>query len=113
MTTLNNYFNKDRELENEIFKYKTPTLIAVLTECNGGSYLMDLIVVRIEKEYSKKINIVRIDFETHKELLNRWGITGAPAFLIVDQGEVIEIIKDALSRKNLDKIIRKLYQRQT
>ena len=70
---------------------------------------MNLIVEKIEKEYHKEINIVRIDFELHKELLNRWGIDGAPAFLFANNGKIIEVIKETLSKRNLEKIIREMY----
>ena len=109
MAALNKYIDKEKDLENEISNYKKPTLIAVLAEWSGGSHLMDLIVKKIEEEYHKEINIIRIDFELHKELLNRWGIDGAPAFLFTNKGEIIEVIKETLSKKKLEKIIREMY----
>jgi thioredoxin-like negative regulator of GroEL len=112
MTDLNNYINKDTDMESKIFNYINPTLIEVRAEWSGGSHLMDLIVIKIEQEYHQEINIVRIDFEAHKESLNSLGIDGAPAFLFINKGEIIEIIKETLSRKSLEKIIRKLYQKQ-
>ncbi len=113
MTDLNNNINKDKKLKSKIFNYNIPTLIEVRAEWSGGSHLMDLIVNKIEQEYHQEINIVRIDFEAHKELLNHLGIDGAPAFLFIDKGEIIEVIKETLSKRNLEKIIRKLYQKQS
>ncbi len=48
---------------------------------------------------------MRIDFEIHKELLKHFGIDKAPAFLIINKGRVVEIIKETLSKRSLEKIV--------
>lgn len=113
MASIENNFNNDKVPENEILKYNIPTLIEVRAEWSGGSHLMDLIVNKIEKEYHQEINIVRIDYEAHKELLNNLGIDKVPAFLFINNGEIVEVVKETLSRRNLERIIGRLYHKQS
>ena len=69
---------------------------------------MDLIVNKIEEEYKEQIKVIRIDLEVHKELLSQFGIESAPAFLLISKGQIIEVIKETLSKKSLEQIIRNL-----
>jgi len=69
---------------------------------------MDLIVNKIEEEFQEQIKVIRIDLEVHKELLSQFGIENAPAFLLISKGQIIEIIKETLSRKSLEQIVRNL-----
>lgn len=93
---------------NEIFNLELPSLVEVSSKWNGGSHLMDLIVNKIEEEYREKLNIIRIDLETHIELFSHLGISKAPAFLIINKGNIIEIIKETVSKKSLEKILNKV-----
>ncbi|MCW9096944.1 MAG: thioredoxin family protein, partial [Ignavibacteriaceae bacterium] len=88
-----------------------PILVEVRAEWSGGSHLMDLIINKIEEEFRHQIKVVRIDFEVHKELLSQFGIENAPALLLISKGQIIEVIKETLSRKSLEQIVRNLINR--
>ena len=66
---------------------------------------MDLIVNRVEEQFSDLIRVVRIDFETHKEFLLQFGVKSAPAVLFISKGQVVEVINEILSQKNLEGLI--------
>jgi thioredoxin-like negative regulator of GroEL len=108
MTEVINYINNIKNQINGIFNREVPTLVEVRSNWSGGSHLMDLITNKIELEYSTVLNIVRIDFDAHKELFNHIGIERAPAFLLINNGNIIEIIKETVSKKSLEKIISNL-----
>ncbi|MEJ2615665.1 MAG: thioredoxin family protein [Ignavibacteriaceae bacterium] len=108
MTEVIDYINNIRNQASEILKKEIPTLVEVRSNWSGGSHLMDLITNKIELEYSTVLNIVRIDFDAHKELFNCIGIERAPAFLFIKNGNIIEIIKECVSKKSLEKIISNL-----
>ncbi|MFZ0453820.1 MAG: thioredoxin domain-containing protein [Ignavibacteriaceae bacterium] len=108
MTEVINYICNIKNSVGEIFNRELPTLVEVRSKWSGGSHLMDLIISKIELEYSSVLNIVRIDFEAHKELFNYIGIERAPAFLIINNGNIIDIIKETVSKRSLEKIISNL-----
>jgi len=108
MTEVINYICNIKNETSEIFNRELPTLVEIRSEWSGGSHLMDLITSKIELEYYALLNIVRIDFEANKELFNYIGIEKAPAFLIINEGNIIDIIKETVSKKNLEKIINNL-----
>jgi thioredoxin-like negative regulator of GroEL len=111
MDDLINYKKNEKRLMTEISTNYYPILVEVRAEWSGGSHLMDLIINKIEEEFKHQIKVVRIDLEVHKELLSPFGIENAPALLLISKGQVIEVIKETLSRKSLEQIIRNLINR--
>ena len=105
MTDVISYIYNVKNPSSKIFNREIPTLVEINSKWNGGSHLMDIIINKIEQEYREEINIVRIDFETHKELFDYLGINRAPAFLFINNGNIVEIIKETVSKKNLEKIL--------
>ena len=108
MKDIINYKKNEKRLLNGISTNSKPSLVEVRAEWSGGSHLMDLIVNKIEEEYKEHIKVIRIDLEVHKELLSQFGIESAPAFLLISKGQIIEVIKETLSRKSLEQTIRNL-----
>lgn len=99
---------KNKSLPEDILSSTRPTLIEVQAEWSGESHLMDFILENIEGLFKERINVKRIDFEDHKEFLNRLGIECPPAFLFIKNGQVIEIVNEVLPKKNLIKKIHEL-----
>ena len=93
---------------NEVSINCKPTLVEVQAQWSGGSHLMDLIITKIEEDFHNQINVIRIDLEIHKEFLCQFGIESAPALLIINNGQIIKVIKETLPRINLEKIVRNL-----
>jgi thioredoxin-like negative regulator of GroEL len=104
-TEVINYIYKHRDAVNEIFNRDIPALVEIRSKWSGGSHLMDLIIYKIEQEYCDEINIVRIELESNKELFDCLEIDRAPALLLINKGQIIEIIKETVSKKNLEKIL--------
>lgn len=107
MKDLINNENENRLLDVISTKNK-PSLVEVRANWSGDSHIMDLIINKIEEEFQKQIKVIRIDFEINKELLIQFGVESAPAILLIRNGQVVEVIKETLSRKNLKKIVREL-----
>lgn len=81
------------------------TLVEVRAKWSGGSHLMDLIVNKLEEQFQTQLRVVRLDFETHRELLIHFGVESAPAILFINKGQVVEVINETLSQKNLESLI--------
>jgi thioredoxin 1 len=108
MEDLINYKKNEKRLLAEISTNRKPALVVVQACWSGGSHLMDLIVNKIEEEFQEQIKVIRIDLDVHKELLSQFGIESVPAILLISKGQIIEIIKETLSRKSLEQIVRNL-----
>lgn len=108
MKDLINYKKNEKRLLAEISTNCKLALVVVQACWSGGSHLMDLIVNKIEEEFQEQIKVIRIDLDVHKELLSQFGIESVPAIIIINKGQIIEIIKETLSRKNLEQIVRNL-----
>jgi len=108
MEDLINYKINKKKLLAEISTNCKPALVVVQACWSGGSHLMDLIVNKIEEEFQEQIKVLRIDLDVHKELLSQFGIESVPAILLISKGQIIEIIKETLSRKSLEQIVRNL-----
>lgn len=91
----------------DILNIIKPTLIEVQAEWSGESHLMDFILEEIEEQFLEKINVIRIDFDDHKEWLNQLGIKRPPAFLLIKNGQVMEIVNEILPKKY---IVKKIYE---
>lgn len=113
MEDLINYKINKKKLLAEISTNCKPALVVVQASWSGGSHLMDLIVDKVEEEFHDQIKIIRIDLEVHKELLSQFGIENSPAFLLISKGQIVEIIKETLSRKSIEKIVRNLIFRDS
>jgi thioredoxin 1 len=96
---------KDNQKMAEISNNQKLTLVEVRANWSGGSHLMDLIVNRIEKQFDSKIRVVKIDFETHREFLFQFGVESAPAIFLLRNGQVVEVINETLSQKNLEALV--------
>ena len=89
-------------------------LVEVRAKWSGGSHLMDLIVNKLEEQFQTQLRVVRLDFETYRELLIHFGVEGAPAILFINKGQVVEVINETLSQKNLENLIHShIYQSKT
>jgi len=108
MEDLINYKKNEKRLLAEISANCKPALVVVQACWSGGSHLMDLIVNKIEEEFQDQIKVIRIDLDVHKEFLSQFGIESVPAFLLISNGQIIEIVKETLSRKSLEQIVRNL-----
>lgn len=108
MQDLINYKKNEKRLLAEISTNCKPALVVVQACWSGGSHLMDLIVNKIEGEFQDQIKVIRIDLDVYKELLSQFGIESVPAFLLISKGQIVEIIKETLSRKSLEQIVRNL-----
>ncbi|MDX1700090.1 MAG: thioredoxin family protein [Melioribacteraceae bacterium] len=98
----------DRSFLHKDFQNQTLALVEVRADWSGCSHLMDLMVNKIEEQFNGQIKVVRINFDTNQRLLGEFGVENAPAILFIKNGQVIEIIKNTLSQKDLENIVNNL-----
>ena len=108
MKNIINNSAEEKKLFNEISANCKPAIVLVEAEWSGGSHIMSLILNKIEEKFKNQINVIRINFEIHKELLRSFGIETVPALLLISKGQIVEVIKETLSQKTLEQVIKNL-----
>jgi thioredoxin 1 len=60
-----------------------------------------------EQEYAGKLRVVKVEHDKAKELVERYGVYGLPAFMVVKGGEPIDASKreGALTKKILQEYL--------
>lgn len=99
---------KEKKLIDKIAINCKPAIVLVKAEWSGASHIMDMILNKIEEEFSHKIKIIRIDLESHKDLLRSFGVESVPAILLINKGQIVEVLKETLSQKTLQNVIQNL-----
>jgi len=99
---------KEKKLIDKISINCKPAVVLVKAEWSGASHIMDMILNKIEEEFRNKIKIIRIDLDNHKDLLYSFGIESVPALLLINKGQIVEVIKKTLSQKTLQQVIQNL-----
>ena len=103
--------SEEKTLLNKISVNCKPAIVLVETEWSGESHIMNLILNKIEEKFRNQISVIRINLEIHKELLSSFGIDSVPALLLIRKGQLVEVIKETLSQKTLEKVIHNLIYR--
>jgi thioredoxin 1 len=93
---------------NELLVNKKPVLLEVRDEKFCCSPLITPVISKIENEFDNCFKIVRIEYETHKESLQKLKIENIPSILLLKEGKVIKQINGTISRRNLQSLVMEL-----
>ena len=91
---------------------KKPVLLEVRNDKCKCSHLITPVFSKIENEFDNSIKIVRIDYETHKEFLQKFNVESFPTILLLKNGKVMKQINGTISRKNLKSLVMELLSNQ-
>jgi len=62
----------------------------------------------LENEFNNSIKVVRIDYESHKEFLQKFKVESLPTILLLKSGKVMKQINGTISRRNLKSLVMEL-----
>jgi len=108
MKEIINHSAKEKKLVKAISVNCKPAVVFVKAEWSGASHIMDMILNKIEEKFQNQVKIIRIELDTHKELLHSFGIENVPALILINKGQIVEVIKETMSQKALQLIIQNL-----
>jgi thioredoxin 1 len=91
---------------------KKPVLLEVRDNKSCCTPLITPVISKIENEFDNSIKIVRIDFESHKEFLQKFNVENVPTILLLKGGEVVKQIDGTISRGNLKSLVMELLNHQ-
>jgi len=91
---------------------KKPVLLEVRDDKSCCSQLIAPVISRIENEFDNSVKIVRIDYESHKEFLQKLNVESFPTVLLLKNGNVMKQINGTISRGNIKSLVMELLNHQ-
>jgi thioredoxin 1 len=85
-----------------------PVLLEVRDDKSCCSQLIAPVISLIENEFDNSFKVVRVDYESHKEFLQKLNVESFPTIVLLKGGKVIKQINGTISRGNLNSLVREL-----
>lgn len=99
------------QFDEKVLKSPMPVLVDFYATWCGPCKKLAPTISRLKAEYEGKAGVFKVDVDKVEELTGRYGISGIPAVLLFDKGEVVrrwEGVKDESEyRQALDSVITK------
>lgn len=99
---------ENERILSEVLKNEKLVIIDFFAEWCGPCQMLSPILVEIEKEYSEKLEIYKVNVDESQECAMRYGITAMPTLLFFKNGEEVERQVGYLEREELEKIVQEL-----
>ncbi|HPD64336.1 MAG TPA: thioredoxin family protein [Bacteroidia bacterium] len=99
MTFFNN--NQFEPFSSEITEQFPLVLVEIYADWSGSCHIMSPVIKDLKNDLNGSLKICRVNFDTDKTLINKYHITKTPAYLIFNQGKMIEKIEGIIPRKTL------------
>lgn len=93
---------------HEILLNNKPTLLEIRDNKLSCSDLIVPIISKIEDEFNNCIKIMRIEYETHREFLQKFKVENVPSILMLKNGKIVKQIDGTISRRNLQNLVLEL-----
>jgi thioredoxin-like negative regulator of GroEL len=87
---------------------KKPVILEVRDDKCCCSQLIAPVFSKIENEFNNSFKLERIDYETHKEFLQKFNVENIPTVLLLKSGKVMKQISGTISRRNLNSLVMEL-----
>jgi thioredoxin-like negative regulator of GroEL len=89
-----------------------PVLLEIREDKSCCSQLIAPVISCIENEFDNLIKVVRIDYESHKEILQKLNVESFPTILLLRSGKVMKQINGTISRGNIKSLVMELLNHQ-
>lgn len=99
---------ENERILSEVLKNEKLVIVDFFAEWCGPCQMLSKILVEIEKEYSEKLEIYKVNVDESQECAMRYGITAMPTLLFFKNGEEVERQVGYLEKDELEKIVQEL-----
>lgn len=93
----------DKSFNRLLEESKLPMIILFETSWCGTCHLMNRILDQLACDFKHQIHFFSIDVETNKAVPKRFNVLEIPSLLMINNGQVDEIIEGIISRKDLER----------
>ena len=91
----------EKNFKDEVLTNPEPVLVEVRAEWSGTCQIMAPIIEKLAWEFSGYIKVGKLDIETNREVLRQYGLDELPSYLFFNNGELVDRIVGAVSKKIL------------
>lgn len=99
------YILTNENFNKEVLCSKRPVVIEFSTDWCGTSHIIAPILNEMVIKFREDIKFCKIDIEEYEELAKQYGVRKIPTILFIKNGEIVDFIVGAVSRKILVKKI--------
>ena len=99
---------ENERILSEVLKNEKLVIVDFFAEWCGPCQMLSPILVEIEKEYSEKLEIYKVNVDESQECAMRYGVTAMPTLLFFKNGEEVERQVGYLEKAELEKIVQEL-----
>ena len=89
------------EFSKEMLKQKGLVLVEFFAIWSGASHIMNPVFKEIRENFADYVRSFRLDIDTYKELADEFGIRNAPAYILLQNGKVLDMYQGMISKKIL------------
>jgi len=89
--------------EAEVLKSTTPVLIDFWAPWCGPCRMVAPSVEEMATQYAGKLKVGKVNVDDHPSVAQRYGITGIPALLFFEGGQVVDTVVGAVPKGTLQK----------
>ncbi len=87
----------------EICETDQLSLVFFMTEWSGLCQVIEPIIEEMSNQYAGRLKVGRVDVEAYGRLAEEYGILDVPTILFFKNGQVIDRISGAISRRALER----------
>src|SRR6478672_7836825 len=101
MAALNIVTLTQQNFEKEVLQSSKPVLVDFWAEWCGPCKMLGPILDELATEYDGKVKIAKVNIDDHQNLAAQFRVTAIPTLLIFKNGQVVEQMVGAKSKRDL------------
>lgn len=100
----------DENFQKEVLENLEPVLVEIGADWCGTCHIMDPIIEKLAVDYKGQIKFGKLDIDTNERIAREYGVSELPFLLFFKNGQPVDHIIGAVSKKVLETRLKELLQ---